>query len=270
MKRLKNILFLTILSGISLYAQIDFTADVTGGCETLDVQFNLTTTSGVSSVSWDFGNGQTSSDIVPAVVSYDTVGVYDVTVIINGSETITKNDYIGVFPIPVTAFTINDTIIPGSFNYQFNALSQPVPFDSVHYRYNWDYGDSQIAVTDDTVANHHYSEQGDYTVILRISDSYGCQNTTQQNISVTSVFSVPNIFSPKYKPYVVSTDGETAFKFTVFTRYGTVVYKTEGRLIIWDGLNSNGVLVSPGVYYYIIEEIGGAGTSQTGFVYVWY
>ena len=74
----------------------EFTADVTSGTAPLTVQFTNQSTGDISSYSWDFGDGGTSTQQNPAH-AYDSAGAFTVSLTATGpggSDTETKVDYI--------------------------------------------------------------------------------------------------------------------------------------------------------------------------------
>ena len=76
----------------------DFNANSTSICEGVTVQFNDLSFTGVTSWSWDFGDGNTSSNQNPSH-TYTSSGTYTVSLTVTnsvGSDTHTLNDYITV------------------------------------------------------------------------------------------------------------------------------------------------------------------------------
>ena len=76
----------------------DFNANSTNICEGVTVQFNDLSFTGVTSWSWDFGDGNTSSNQNPSH-TYTSSGTYTVSLTVTnsvGSDTYTLNDYITV------------------------------------------------------------------------------------------------------------------------------------------------------------------------------
>jgi hypothetical protein len=79
-----------------------FTPSTTTPCTGSGVLFTNTTTPGAGGSSWDFGDGTTSALNNPTH-AYTTPGTYTVTLIAinsNGSDTLTLNNYITVYPYP--------------------------------------------------------------------------------------------------------------------------------------------------------------------------
>ena len=275
MNRIILIYISFILAGSMLVAQnFDFVADNQTGCDSLKVQFSLTNLTGVTSAIWDFGNGENYNGINPPIVNFDTVGVYDIIVVINGTNVITKNEYIQVYPPPLSHFVFNDSTLIGSYTIEFAVDTQKVPFDTVLYFYNWDFGDGITFTTNDIIHGHRYSSAGEYVVNLTVNDSYGCSDSSLDTVNIEDRFIVPNVFTPnddgKNDELIIETNGRTIYSLTIFSRTGTLIYKTESPVLVWGGYNNSGIKMSPGIYFYIVEELNGSGHKQNGFFYMFY
>ena len=84
---------------------------------------------------------------------------------------------------------------------------------------------------------------------------------------------IPNVFTPNGDQvndyFEVTTDGTTVYEFSVFTRTGTRIYNSHSPRIFWDGNSLDGKALREGVYYYVIEEEGGADPFQkAGFMHL--
>ncbi len=137
--------------------------------------------------------------------------------------------------------------------------------------YFWDFGDT----TGDTgrVVRHHYTGAGDYLVTLVVTDPVTASTDTASRIvRIRDFLSAPNVFTPNNDNindlFIIRSNGQDTYTMTVFTRAGVKVFRTTGRTLVWDGKTPAGVLVSPGVYYYILT--GANGFYKKGFVYVYY
>ena len=278
MNRIVLIFISFLLTGSILDAQnFDFAANTETGCDSLKVQFSLTDLTGVSTALWDFGNGEIYNGTVPPVITYDTVGVYDVSVLINGTENIIKNEFIQVYPPPQSHFVFNDSALIGSYTIEFVIDSQPAPFDTVLYFYNWDFGDGITFTTNNLIHGHRYANEGDYIVNLVVNDRYGCEDSSFDTVQIRDRFNVPNVFTPnddgKNDEWVIETNGKTIYSLTIFSRSGTLVYKTESPVLIWSGYNNSGIKMSPGIYFYVVKELyitGRKPNVQHGFFYMFY
>ena len=81
--------------------EAQFNSNITSGHAPLTVQFNDSSSGTVTSYSWDFGDGITSSEKNP-VHTYTSSGKYNVTLTVTnsaGEDTIIKNDYIQIIPM---------------------------------------------------------------------------------------------------------------------------------------------------------------------------
>jgi len=122
--------------------------------------------------SWDFGDGNTAVD-VEVDHAYEDDGVYTVTLTVvddddaTGSATATKNV---LNRPPVASFTENATMVSQDEVIHFDASESYDP-DGTIVNYSWDFGDGNTAIG--VTANHAYSEDGNYTVTLTVTDDDG-------------------------------------------------------------------------------------------------
>lgn len=151
-----------------------FTSDVTTGCAPVIVNFTDLSTNGPTSWFWDFGNGVTST-LQNATATYFTPGVYTIILTAtnaSGSGTITKTNYIVISDRPVVDFSASDTSGCTDFTVQFTDLSNPVTGTITGWL--WDFGDGNTSTLQNPV--HTYTNVGNYTVTLRVTNSANCFN----------------------------------------------------------------------------------------------
>jgi gliding motility-associated-like protein len=270
-----SVLLFSFIIHVAFSQDYQITSSDSVGCSSMDVQFLLNDTTGATNVSWNFGNGTTYNGIKPPVVNYGSPGIYTVSATINGSITISKPNYIQLFPNPLVTFSTNDSTLLGSYNILFTVQNQQTsPFDTVKYAFTWDFGDSQSFTTDTVMHGHRYTSAGDYTVTLTAADQHGCEGSAVQTISVEDHFRTCNVFTPNgdgvNDNFIISTNGQSAYSLTIFTRTGSVVYKTESPTLIWNGYNHSGVKMMPGLYYYVVKELNGGNNHTSGFFYMLY
>lgn len=132
---------------------------------------------------WDFGDGNTQTYTAPPFTHfYATPGTYNVTlktIDAIGCFDSTTNTNTIIISNPVAAFTQSDTLVcPGIDIHFTNASTGPT------LTYQWDFGDGNTDTQADPV--HGYATEGNYTVLLIITDQYGCQDSVTQNIHVAS------------------------------------------------------------------------------------
>jgi PKD repeat protein len=149
--------------------------------------------SGASSIalySWDFGDGGTGSG---RTVNYTfrTVGTFNVTLTVTNDRGVAASSRQAVSTNAPDPFT-------GSWDY---SPAQPAPGQKVLFNaiavqtepghrivsYSWDFGDSwpgNINTASGLQAEHTYSNQNDYVVLLTVVDDAGRQKTISRTVAV--------------------------------------------------------------------------------------
>ena len=163
-----------ILPG-QVFAQLtaNFSAIPISGCSPILVQFTDSSTGNPTNWNWNLGNGTLSNIQNPSTV-YITPGIYTVTLTVsNGSSSDTKTitNYINVIPSPEVYFTASDSSVtcpPKTVQF----TDQTILGTSGAATYFWDFGDGATS----TVQNptHTYTNGGNYTVTLAVTNSAGC------------------------------------------------------------------------------------------------
>ena len=114
LKRKTVYIIIAILLTLSATAQVpvpEFSGTPVSGCAPLVVHFQDQSTGDPKFWDWDFGNGQLSNIQNPVAV-YQLPGTYSVTLVVrnlDGTNAITKTDYITVFPSPTASFVADIT-----------------------------------------------------------------------------------------------------------------------------------------------------------------
>jgi PKD repeat protein len=126
----------------------------------------------IVSYSWDFGDGNTATG-VKVDHAYEDDGVYNVTLTVvddddaTGSATATKTV---LNRPPVALFTENATTVSQDEAIHFDASDSYDP-DGTIVSYSWNFGDGNTAIG--VTVDHAYSEVGNYTVTLTVTDDDG-------------------------------------------------------------------------------------------------
>lgn len=145
----------------------------------LNVQFSDTSTGeGITSWTWNFGDGGSSTDQNPAYV-YQNAGIYDVTLTVanaGGQDSETKQVSVTA-PLP-SAPTSDFTFQANNLDVQFTDTSS----GQVDSR-QWDFGDG--ATSAEANPAHSYPAAGTYNVTLTVANAGG-QNSSTQQIAVTA------------------------------------------------------------------------------------
>jgi PKD repeat protein len=151
----------------------------------LAVQFTNTSIGNPVGFAWDFGDGQTSTEVNPMHV-YGASGTYTVglTAINASGGTNYFSQQVTVQAPVIAAFM---TQVTGAQTIQFNNQS------SGAVSYVWDFGDGTNS--SEVSPSHTYSAPGTYTVTLFASAANGAQNTAQQQVTITQPLSVSFISS---------------------------------------------------------------------------
>jgi gliding motility-associated-like protein len=155
----------------------DFTSNATVGCAPFTVNFTNASSIVPNSVSWDFGDGTSSTSLNPSK-TYSTSGIYTVTFVAANSsscsDTIVKTSYITVNEAPVANFSSNNTqgcsapFVAGFTDSSTNAVS-----------WSWNFGDGTSSGQQNPV--HVYNNYGSYNVSLTVTNADGCTNTFTRN-----------------------------------------------------------------------------------------
>ncbi len=191
---------LFFLFGAETQAQVNanFTANQRTGCSPLTVRFTDLSTGDPDLYFWDFGNGNTST-FDDVVATYDIPGTYTVRLTVvdtSGGFTDTRTEvaYIRVYADPTANFTQDTTngCAPLSINFSDASSAGSGRITA----WEWDFGDGIV----DTARNpnHIYLTTGSYSVILVVTDTFGCRDALTRNdlIDITEIANVDFIASP--------------------------------------------------------------------------
>ncbi len=155
-----------------------FTADVLSGCQPLTVNFTNGST-GYTSLLWNFGDGNTSTDISPAYtysnpgssLLYRTVRL-EVTSA-NGCVSSMENN-ITVYPEILSDFVISEDTICSGESIMFSTLPGA-------YSYTWTYGDGNNENGSNVISHAYFNSTTapvTYNVTLRTESFFGCISET--------------------------------------------------------------------------------------------
>lgn len=245
---------------------VSFTANDTIGCEPLCISFQdlsiLATGINVGWV-WNLGDGIVVNNSQTFDHCYTNDSVYssnslNVTITVTSDSgcvsTLSKNNYITVYPAPVAGFTAQPettTIIDPVISITDLSIGTNL--------WNWDFGD----LTSSVVFNpppHTYSDTGSYAITLITSTTYGCVDSAIQTIIIEPdfVFYIPNAFTPDGDEINDTFSGKgifiNEFEMTIFDRWGNLIYKTKDINKPWDGKTNQGaVFLQTDVYVYVIN-----------------
>jgi len=150
--------------------------------------------------------------------------------------------------------------------------SEYEPKDTVNYDFLWDFGDGNKANEPDLV--HRYEKAGVYNVSLKVTRKRDMiSDINAKDVEVSDEFRVQNVFTPDGDGlndlFIVEAERDVSLSITIFDRSGAEVFKMTAPTIVWDGRTPSGIMVKPGVYYYIIRsEV--EMYNKTGFIHIYY
>lgn len=234
---------------VDSFPVINFITSDSSLCEGKGVIFIGTNTKeGVTNVNWNFGDNTAIANQDPIAHSYDTSGIFTVTMHafyrVCPDVTFTKDITIKPYPSldlgPDTTMCPNGpAIVIGDFKNQFDPSA----------KWLWNTGDSTALI-----AVRH---PGIYTAEVRIN---GCSTSDSIEVFKDCYIDIPNAFSPNndgindyFFPRQMLTEGIVKFKMNIFNRWGQIIFETtsiNGRG--WDG-KFNDKDQPEGVYVYMID-----------------
>jgi PKD repeat protein len=155
----------------------NFAATPRNGSAPLSVRFFDTSTGGVTSRSWNFGD-EGASTLQKPTHTYAEPGTYTVQLTVvgpGGSDTIVKKDFIVIDEYaPVADFTATPTTGVAPLVVQFTDASTGTITDRL-----WDFGNGQTSTA--VNPSYEYKEPGVYTVTLTINGPGGTDSKTRTN-----------------------------------------------------------------------------------------
>ncbi|MEO8607690.1 MAG: PKD domain-containing protein, partial [Chloroflexota bacterium] len=186
-----------------------FTEDKISGDAPLRIQFTDQSTGDIATYAWDFGDGNTNSDKNPAH-TFNTAGTYTVKLTVSGSggssSTEVAVNATQPLALPDAAFTQDVSSGNVPFNVQFTNQST-----GENMTFAWDFGDGS-PISSDMNPLHTYSNQGNYTVTLTVSNSSG---TDMSQTSITANTAPPPVAVKPVASFAPSTTaGDTPLNVT--------------------------------------------------------
>jgi gliding motility-associated-like protein len=220
-----------------------FTVSSTKGCETFCTQFSNTST-GTTTALWNFGDF--SPPVLSPVVThcYTKAGTYSVSLTITNAQgckfTLIKPNIITVYGKPIADFVQHPAII------DLNSSDATFENASVNAtQFAWSLDGNPMSTQNDFA--YTFSQVGCYNLQLVASNvgtsGNACRDTITKEICVTEGFNfwMPNAFSPDLDGhndyfYPKGTGWvDQDFKFEIYDRWGTLIFKTTDTAGQWDG-----------------------------------
>lgn len=241
---------------VNAIPSVTFVANETNGCLPHEVEFINTGDVGVT-CEWSFGDGTTSSSCGLVNHTYDTEGLFDVSLNItdgNGCKNeVDYNEYISVSEVPSANFGYNPTEIT-----TLNPLVNFINTSTNESSWNWEF--DSLGNSSEEHPTFLFPEQaGNYDIKLTVFSENGCANEITKRITVYEepLIYVPNVFTPDgdtyneiFLPYLRGNDIYD-YHFVVFNRWGELVFESYDQTVGWNG-TYGGELVQDGTYIWQI------------------
>lgn len=260
-----------------------YTAAPDSGCSPLRVNFPAV--SGYTAYNWNLGNGNTATTSSANTTYLNITGApktYTAALIVldNHGCSDTTDKVIKTFPSPVANYSIVSSLtvnVPNS-TVTFTNLSMGAT------SYTWNFSDGTS--TNVIHPTHTFTVPGSFSALLIASTVDNCRDTVLISdrilVLAESSFQMPNAFTPNqngspgttFDPNDLSNDifhvhgkGIVKIKFTIYSRWGEVMFDTEDPAQGWDGYYK-GKLCNQDIYVWKIhaEMYDGTVIDKTGDV----
>ena len=225
---------------IEIYAMpvANFSGTNLEGCPPLRVNLeNLSADVAYQTFEWEMGNGDTIMGFDPEY-SYINPGTFSITLTAiteNGCRSsFTQHSGVFVYPVPQARFTVSPEVLTTEFT---QAAITDQSIGAVSWIY--DLGDGQMS--QQRSLTHNYYEPGEYTIMQRVANEFGCMDTFQFRLKSESVmtFFIPNAFTPNfdgdndiYRCYGLNIE---QFRMEIYNRWGQMVFESNNIDYGWNG-----------------------------------
>lgn len=155
------------------------TTDYSIGCSPTTIVFQNISYGSPENFLWDFDNGTTSTDSLPAPLEFQAIDFpqqYDVTIVVTNSCGVDIDTAsIIIYPNSFSIGSVLPQIVCAPFEFSFQSPSTEQTF------YLWDFGDGEGAIGESVT--HLYPNAGNYTVQLTVS-SFCFTDTVYSNLQL--------------------------------------------------------------------------------------
>jgi gliding motility-associated-like protein len=226
---------------------VNFDANPIEGCSPLSVQlFNTSENDPFTSYVWLFEDGTSTIEQDPTFVFLEE-GLHNVSLAAtsaNGcSHSLTYFDYIEVHPSPLAFFETNLD--------EQTVINPVVYFDNFSVGgtgYLWTFADWGNSLEFEPIVEFPSIPDASHHICLEVINQFGCIDSICRDIFIPGEFWIfaPNAFTPDgdgindvFIPIVRGYDPET-YTFSVFSRWGEMIFSTTDPNMPWVGDNKQG------------------------------
>lgn len=253
---------------------ISFAVNNISGCGKVNVLFTPDKKDSELNYLWNFGDGNTSDEMV-ATNTYTEPGEYKATLVIsdkkgNAEKKSSKEQIIRVFALPNADFVIKDDAAENDYDrlkYPYTEYAA-VQKDATQYNWSLDGKPLSSGASGKTIIKN----KGSYTITLAIADKNGCKSTKNQIINITKDFSIfaPNAFTPnadgindEFIPEAIKAYN-IDYSMKIIDSQNRVVFVSSANNKEWNGkLHNTGNQLEEGTYIWMIETKDAFGNSHS-------
>lgn len=234
---------------------VNFSGDPVVGCEPLCVSFldsSYISLGNNVNWTWDVGDGVliSNSQNFEHCYSNDSSVAQSFNILLTVTSdsgcvgSLSKGNYITVYPDPVADFTVDPettTVI--------NTLISFINLSTGATTWNWDFGDGTSSNLSDPGSHTYPADTGTYPITLITSTQYGCRDTAYKTVVIEGDYSffIPNAFTPNEDNvndfFFGKGVGIIEYDLWIFDRWGNMIYHGEEIPVEnarWDGRANNG------------------------------
>lgn len=246
----------TLIQPVLIYSIPNADFGVNGVCEgvnSLFVDSSSVNGSTIGSWQWDFGDGGNDTTQNP-VYAYSSSGTYTVNLIVQSVQGCwdTISYPVSIQGPPTAGYTSS----PGSVKIDESFTFSDISFTNI-VSWFWDFGDGSGTSTSQN-PDYSYSSAGNYTVCLRVIDTFGCEDSLCENVIVFMPPQVPNAFSPNGEGannvFSVLGGPYKELEFRIYNNWGELIFESDQQNKGWDGTR-DGAQQPVGVYIYTVRAV---------------
>jgi gliding motility-associated-like protein len=216
---------------------------------------NVTGTTGALTYQWS------NSD---ATQCTDSLGIGTYIVIVTDANGCTATDTVVITEPDPIVIAADIPVYPNGYNVSIidgedGSIDLTLNGGVAPYTYNWNVNNA-----DSTLEDLSGLPADTFTVI--VTDANGCTIVEEYILTEPPLIELPTGFSPqngdgKNDYYVIhGIENLKDNKFTVFNRWGQVIYEKEAYANDWEGTNGNGTLMPDGTYFVLFTvQVPGQG-----------
>ncbi len=235
---------------------LTFESNTREGCAGVEIDFKAANGPSGGSYLWNFGDGRFSKEANPKH-QFNKPGKYDVSLSVTSNDgqisTAVLNDMIVIYPAPHASFQwkfINDN--PDEVTVEIVNTSNNAS------KFEWKFEDGTVLTNQNPITS--VSDFGKHTVLLNVSNDFGCKDDVLKQIVVNTDFNLgaPSTFYPEKETYMPLglKNKDAKFELTIYNMNNERIYQTSQFNKGWNGKLSNGSSASTGQYKWKVVMTG--------------